>query len=629
LLRRLRKIGTVPDRFRIVSWQHLQTFLWLRWRLLVNQWRRAGALNAVLMMIFTFGAVAIVVPLSIGCFVLGLYVIPMAAPDHLMYAWDGLILAFLFFWGIGLVTELQRTEPLALSQFLHLPVSVKGAYLINYVSSLLRLSLIFFGPVMLAFGLALVYVKGILFLPVLLSLAGLVLLVTALTYQFQGWLAALMSNPRRRRAVIVGTTAAIVLLAQLPNLLNFLTPWGAFAGKDKAAALALESAKLKNAHRDGEIDDKELERRQQELVQKGLNSTRQQLEQWKQAARLANMALPVGWLPYGVMAAAEGRVLPSILGFLGMALLGSASLWRAYRTTMGLYQGQTTNRPARPAPAATEAAPVRNRRRSSLMLEARLPGISEPVAAIALAGFRALVRSPEAKMMLLTPLIMIPIFGSMLWRARDRMPELTRPLVAIAGMALVLLGVLQVMGNQFAFDRDGFRVYVLSAARRRDILLGKNLVFVPVVLGMTALLLLILEVVSPMRLDHLLAMLPQCISMFLLFCILTNLISIYAPFYVAAGSLKPSNPKLTTVLLQLVMIFFLFPLIQGLTLLPLGIEALLRLFGFSAAAPICLMLTSAQCALVVLVYHFVLVWEGGLLQAREQRILEIVTSHAL
>ena len=45
--------------------------------------------------------------------------------------------------------------------------------------------------------------KGILLLPVLPALAAFLLMVTALTYQFQGWLASLMSNPRRRRTVIV------------------------------------------------------------------------------------------------------------------------------------------------------------------------------------------------------------------------------------------------------------------------------------------------------------------------------------------------------------------------------------------------------------------------------------------
>ena len=59
------------------------------------------------------------------------------------------------------MAELQRSEPLTLSRFMHLPVSVRGAFLINYLSSFLSLSLIIFLPVMLAFCVALVYVKGV------------------------------------------------------------------------------------------------------------------------------------------------------------------------------------------------------------------------------------------------------------------------------------------------------------------------------------------------------------------------------------------------------------------------------------------------------------------------------------
>ena len=66
-------------------------------------------------------------------------------------------------------------------------------------------------------------------------------------------------------------------------------------------------------------------------------------------------------------------------------------------------------------------------------------------------------------------------------------------------MAFVLFGVVQLMSNQFGFDRDGFRVFVLSAARRRDILLGKNLSFAPLVLGMAAIVLVVLQVLCPLR----------------------------------------------------------------------------------------------------------------------------------
>jgi ABC-2 type transport system permease protein len=613
-----------------VNWQHLRAFIWLRWRLMVNQARRAGALSAVLMMIVAIGMVVVAIPLFIGSFMLGQFLIPKAEPVYLMYAWDALVVAFLFFWGIGLITELQRSDPLSLSKFLHLPVSANGAFLINYLSSLLRLSLIFFGPIMLGFGLALIVERGMLLLIVLPLMAAFLLMVTAMTYQLQGWLAALMSNPRRRRTVIVVTTTTFVLLVQLPNLMNLYSGFGVQANVDRSNAFMDAMTKLQRASQAGEFDAMELARRQKELLAKKQDSDRIVAANWERTARLVNLILPVGWLPLGVVSAVEGKVIPSILGILGMTLIGTVSLWRAYRTTVGIYQGQPTNRKGRPAPVSVPsvASPASVRKPGLLAMETRLPGVSEPVSAIALAGLRALIRSPEAKMMLLSPVIMIPIFGSMVVRVRQDLPELLRPLMAIGGMGFVLLGVLQLMSNQFGFDRDGFRVFVLSAASRRDILFGKNLTFVPVVMGMAAILLVAVQLLCPMRLDHLLAMVPQYLSMFLMFCMLANFSSIYAPFFIAAGTLKPSNPKMSTILLQMVMFLFLLPLTQGPTLLPLGAEALLRFAGWPEALPIYLVLSLVECAVVVLIYWLILQWQGSLFQACEQQILESVTNRA-
>ena len=317
---------------------------------------------------------------------------------------------------------------------------------------------------------------------------------------------------------------------------------------------------------------------------------RESAERWEQTARLVNMVLPVGWLPLGVMSAAEGRVLPSILGLLGMTLIGTASLWRAYRTTIGLYQGQPTNRKGRPTTRRAHAGERPEAGRPAARGPSpRLVGTGLGHRAGGLSLARAVARGEddvadpgdhEPHLRLDAPRSGVTI-----------LPESFRPLVAIGGMGVVLLGVLQLMGNQFGFDRDGFRVFVLCAAPRRDILLGKNLAFAPLALGMAAILLAIVQIVCPMRPDHFLAMFPQYVSMFLLFCICTNLLSIYAPVHIAAGSLKPSNPKLSTVLLQLVMFLFLFPLTQGATLLPLGIEALLRFQGLGTGVPICLLLS--------------------------------------
>lgn len=576
-----------------MTWRHLTAFVWLRWRLLVNQWRRAGALNAALMVVLAVGAVVTAVPLFVGAYLLGAYAIPKATPEQLMYAWDALAGAFLVFWLAGLLTELQRSDPLSLSKFLHLPVSPNGAFLINYLSSLLRLSVIVFVPPMVAYCLALVTTLGISQWPALPLLGAFLLMVTALTYQLQGWLAVLMSNPRRRRTLVMVMTVSFVLIFQLLQMLHFVGPLGR-AGR--VAGAAARAARLDGAS----------------------------------AARLANTVLPVGWLPLGVMTAAEGRVVPSLLGLAGMTLIGTVSLWRAYETTVGQFRRRDDGRRARrapaPAPAAPAAAAPRARRAGTPLLEARLPGVSEPVSAVALAGFRALVRAPEAKMMLLSPVITGVIFGSMLWRSRDSIPEAARPLVAVGGVVFALFGVLQVMGNQFGFDRDGFRVFVLCAAPRRDILLGKNLAFAPVTLGLFVVYLVVVQVVCPLRPDHALAMIPQFVSMYLLFCLFTNMLSIVTPAQMAPGTLKPSNMTAVGGFIQVGMFVVLFPLTQLPTLLPLGAEAGLSLLGRTAGLPVYLLLSLAECAAIVVVYRLLIAWQGDLLQQREQAILERVTN---
>ena len=612
-----------------MNWRHLRTFAWLRWRLMVNQFRRAGRLNAVLLTAAAVVAMVAAVPLLVGGFALAAYAIPKATPSQLMYAWDGLIFAFLLFWCIGLVTELQRNDPLSLSKFLHLPVSVNGAFLINYLSSLVRLSLLFFGPLMAAYALALVYVQGLSQWAAPPSLAAFFLMVTAPTYQFQGWLASLMGNPRRRRAVVVGATFAFVLVFQLPNLINFYTPKLAARHADRAAARVAELTKLQDAFQAKEIDAKEFMRRQTEAVARhdaeAVRASREEGDRLERVVRIANTVVPAGWLPLGVMSAAEGRGLLALLGLAGMTLIGAASLWRAYRTTVRLFQGQTTNRKVRePAARAEGDREPRNR-----LLETRLPWLSEPVSAIALGGFRSLLRSPEAKMALLTPLIMGGVFGSLALQNRQSLPEMFRPLLGIAAIVFVLFGLLQLMGNQFGIDRDGFRVFVLCDAPRRDILLGKNLAYVPAAVVLTAALLTVLQVVCPMRVDHALSMVPQFVSMYLMFCALANLFSIYAPVYVPPGTLKPTNPKFTTVLLQLVLFLVLFPLCQGVTLLPLGAEAAWNALGWPPGVPVCLLLSLAECVAVALLYYVSLGWLGDELQAREQRILETVTNRAL
>lgn len=622
-----------------MNWAHLQAFLWLRWRLMANQWRRAGAVNAILMLIIVVGLLAMTIPLFVGCLTIGIYLLPKATPVQLLYAWDGIALAFLFFWGIGLLTELQRTETLSLSNFLHLPVSVNSAFLINYVSSLLSLSLVLCLPILLGFGLALVITRGPLLLVVAPLTASFLLMLTALSYQFQGWLALLMSNPRRRRTIVVMTTLFFVLIFQLPSLIGV---WGPGRRVKQSNALVEEMEELNRAAQAGEIDPQEHLRRQNAAIEKQqlavAEENRATAETIQHTAMWVNRVLPVGWFPLGVKAAAEGNLLPAAVGTFGMTLIGSASLWRAYRTTVAIYQGRSTGRRAKGKQASARetavattpkvTAPASAGQRRAAMLEWRLPGVSDSVAAVALAGLKSLIRAPESKLMLLSPILLTFFFGSAIFKISSGVPDSARAFLAIGAIALALFGSVQMVANQFGFDRDGFRVFVLSAVPRRDILLGKNLAFAPIALGMAAIMLAMVEFVRPLRWDHLLAIAPQFVSMFLLFCIVVNLLSIYTPMHIAAGSLKPSQPRLVPVLLQLLMMFFLFPLLEAPTLLPLGIEALLEWQGWTAGIPIYLLLSSALCAAVIFLYRLALKWQGQVFQEREQKILEAVTNRA-
>jgi len=88
-------------------------------------------------------------------------------------------------WSLGLLTELQRTETLSLSKFLHLPVSVQGAFFINYVSSLFRFSLLVFVPVATGLALSMIVVLGWQQVPVLVALAAFLLLAGVLLVGFR------------------------------------------------------------------------------------------------------------------------------------------------------------------------------------------------------------------------------------------------------------------------------------------------------------------------------------------------------------------------------------------------------------------------------------------------------------
>ena len=177
--------------------------------------------------------------------------------------------------------------------------------------------------------------------------AAFFLMMTAVTYQFRGWLASMMKNPRRRRTIIAVVPVLFILAFQLPNMWNNLGP-GARERREARAEARRASETLDKDLAAGRITREEYDRR------RPAPPPARSSDDDYATARLVNMIVPPGWLAYGAEAAADGRVWPALAGVLGMGLIGAVSLRRAYGTTLRLYRGDF-DRGRRRAPSAIPA----------------------------------------------------------------------------------------------------------------------------------------------------------------------------------------------------------------------------------------------------------------------------------
>src|SRR5580698_7857356 len=103
-----------------MNWSQLRTIIWLRWRLTRNQFARAGAVNAVLTIIFLIFAIVLSIGAGVGGIFAGAFGLTQVQPRVILIIWDAIVIAFLFLWFIGVVAELQRSQAIDLARLLHL-----------------------------------------------------------------------------------------------------------------------------------------------------------------------------------------------------------------------------------------------------------------------------------------------------------------------------------------------------------------------------------------------------------------------------------------------------------------------------------------------------------------------------
>jgi ABC-2 type transport system permease protein len=567
----------------------LRTMLWLRWRLSRNLWRRGGALNAALMFVFTFLVIALAVLGSIGGVVGGWLALSNLSPQVTMGVFDVLILTFMVFWMVGLLTELQQSQILDLSRFLHLPVALRDVFVLNYVASLFSLSMAAVLPAMLGLALGLALGRGPAMLLLIPAVIAFFFMITAWTYCLRGWLATLMVNKRRRRAIIVGFTFAFILVFQLPNLVVnvWMRPGSSHATSDPA--VRAQQFKEKEAQLAAAFD-------------------------------VSHRVIPLLWLPNGARALSEGRVWPALWGALGMFAFGAWGFARAYRGTIRFYQGSETA-PALPSPVA-KALPHPGKR---LLVERKIPFVPEPACAMAMATLRSMSRAPEVKMALVMNVMVFGVIGARAFMGPMRAPPFEfRPFFASGAAAVTFLGLTQLLFNHFGFDRTGFRAIALLPTPRRYILLGKNLALSLLALIVFSVFLVLVTAMTHLRFLDVLAAGFEFVALFLLMSTLGNLASILVPYRVAAGARKATKTTSLTALM-----IFVSHLTSMLAILPVLLPPLLGML-LAHFYPLSVSAATLPCAailatLAALLYRLTLEPLGQLMERREPRILEVVT----
>jgi ABC-2 type transport system permease protein len=584
--------------------EQLKTILWLRWRLMCNQWRRTGGLGAVITLFIGAGAVMLGTVSFTGGLLGAIFGLGKeTSPQIIMFVWLGVTGVFLLLWMIGLLTELQRSETIDLQKLMHLPVALGQMFGINYLVSHFALSIVITVPAMFGLGIGLTIVRGpamILLIPLALSM---VLMISAWTYCLRGWLATMMTNPRRRRTVIMGITMAFILISQSPNLY-----FNVFL-RNVSSKPAASGEESKHRREEGEA---------RTAVMKKIFTHLQD----------AQAFIPPLWVPVGARNLAEGNPLPALLGALGCAGIATLGLRRAYRSTIRFYHGETGGNAAVRTNVSTEVKKIRTPRAANQndFLERSIPFVPEQSAVIALATLRSMLRAPEVKMTLGTSLIVTIIVGfTFFFRATPNLPDTAKPFIATVSVVFPIFFLAQFFGNLFGFDRDGFRALILSPVDRRLILLGKNLAVMPVGIVFGGLLVTFTTMRLDLPVETVLATLFQLASLLLLMAGLAgNLLSILLPYRIQPGSMKPTKlPGFTMLILAF------WQLLYMTVTLPVFIGPLLGLlwlhWDLPAFVPVNLILSALFCGLMVFVYWQTLGPLGRLLQRRETNILGVIT----
>jgi len=650
--------------------RHFQSFVWLRWRIRINQMRHGSTIGKVFaaLLLVSYGF-AIVIGVSLGV-TAGVFLPRMFSKENYFLLWDGWIAIFCVVWVIQVATDLQRSDAITFDRILHLPVPYEQAFAVNYLSSLIGLPFLFLSTLSFGFILGSCFSIGPIAILIAIPFAVFLLAVTALTYQLQGWLATLMSNPKLRPYILIGVPIVIVLCVQLPAMVmsriakqeairtttNSSTNSStvdsnliAQSNQEKSMAPAEIAAETTTEIATETIADATTETTADATTETTADANPTQKADPERAAAIAvakreafvrmlrriNLLAPPLWMAGCVESIMAGSLhVFWLTGAMGLA--AGLSLRRNLRQTLRYYKGETDGRSAlrnRVAKAAVfkkepseSAAPVSERRTRVALVERSVAYVSEETSAITAMTWQTMSRAAEVKLYVLLPFVTpFMLYGILKAWSVPPIEELKAGI--IVGLASFVLFISSgMLGNAFGYDRAGFRAFVLSPVRRERILLGRNLAIAPILLLQILVLSLAVGIYFHLAFDKLLCAILLSTAMLPPYLLLTNIMSILTPFPLAAGSIQPKQFTLIPVLLSMVLSMFM-PLMMLIAVAPLVLEWLIdRAFPRFAAVPIALLFAITLFVGACYLYRWLLPWEGKLLVRREKELLRVVTS---
>ena len=481
----------------------------------------------------------------------------------LLLTWNLTVFGFLFMWGFHVLNRIQQNDAISIDKLLHLPITFHGAFLLNYLSSFANLTLASIAPLMLGLAIAMPIAKGWPSFVAIPLTVSFLFMVTAITHQLRSWLAEKMQNKRTRG----------ILMAVLPL---------AFVGLFVGILEVTDSKSITGMLRD----------------------------------------VPMGWLPSGIVAAETGNWLPGVLGSLAMTAIGCAGLFFSYRSSMRKFTGASS--------VVSKSSGNQNQARQvwpESKMFAKLPGVSEPVAGIAMGTMRSIQRAPEV-FAALVPVIVLAIFGTpyLIGMEGYVIPNWIVDVLPLGLIAVALLGFPAFLFSSFSYDRDGFRAYILSPVQRRDILLGKNIAIgIPtVVLGW--LTMIIAQLFVPVGALWFLGSLIALPASLMLLFIIGNIVTVFFAIGLKRGSMSPVNAKVIPVIaLYIGILVGPFAALLPTWLAVLASQLVERFSGYPMGV-LYLLLSSISLYVSWLVYRKSLDEIGGWLWQKETSILEVVAN---